>query len=99
VPCYTGPPQQADIEGARKEERHTREGRKISRKKDKEATVYGRKEVSVNDEDEESMEWRNNVRYLRMNWIDVTTECQVQFRIIRYWGSPVEIIRNPKEQH
>jgi hypothetical protein len=27
VPCHTGLPQQADIEGARKEERHTREGR------------------------------------------------------------------------
>jgi hypothetical protein len=29
--------------------------------------IYGREEVAINDEDEGSMEWRNNVRYLRMN--------------------------------
>jgi hypothetical protein len=43
------------------------------------------------------MGWRNNVRYLRMNSIDVMTECQVQLRIICYPGSLAEIIRNPKE--
>jgi hypothetical protein len=29
--------------------------------------VYGKEEVGVDDEDEGSMKWRNNVRYLRMN--------------------------------
>jgi hypothetical protein len=67
VPCQSGPPQHPDIEGARKDERHTREGRKVSRKQDKEVTMYGKEEVGVNDKGEGSMEWRNNVRYLRMN--------------------------------
>jgi hypothetical protein len=51
---------------------------------DKRVTVYGREEVSINDEDEGSIEWRNNIRYLRMNSIDIMTEYQVQFGIICY---------------
>jgi hypothetical protein len=35
-------------------------------------------EVSVNNEDKESMHEENSVRYLRMNWIYTITECQVQ---------------------
>jgi hypothetical protein len=46
---------------------HTKEGRKISREKDKVVAIYGKEEVSIADEDEGSMEWRNHVRYLRMN--------------------------------
>jgi hypothetical protein len=30
-------------------------------------TIYGRQEVSIDDEDKESMDEGNNVRYLRMN--------------------------------
>jgi CRISPR/Cas system-associated protein Cas5 (RAMP superfamily) len=35
-------------------------------------------EVDVDNENEESMDEGNNIRYLTMNWIDVMTECQVQ---------------------
>jgi hypothetical protein len=56
VPCQIGPPQQVDIEGAGKGERHTREGRKIFRSQDKKVTVYRKQEVGVDDEDEESMD-------------------------------------------
>jgi hypothetical protein len=60
--------------------------------------IYDREEVSI-DEDKESMDKGNNVRYLKINWIDVVTECQVQSRIICYQGSSAEMIRNPKEQY
>jgi ribulose bisphosphate carboxylase small subunit len=46
--------------------------------------VYGKEEVGVDDENEGSMDERNIVRYLRMNGIDITTECQVKSRIICY---------------
>jgi hypothetical protein len=36
------------------------------------------KEVGIDDEDKESIDEGNNIRYLRMNWIYTTTECQVQ---------------------
>jgi hypothetical protein len=61
--------------------------------------MYGKEEVGVDDENEGLMDEGNNVRYLRMNWIDITTECQVQLRIIYYQGSSAEMIRNPKEWH
>jgi hypothetical protein len=61
--------------------------------------VYRKEEVSVDDENEESMDERNNVRYLRMNWINIITECQVELRIICYRGSSAEIIRNLKDWH
>jgi hypothetical protein len=35
-------------------------------------------EVDVDNENEELMDEENSVRYLRMNWIYTTTECQVQ---------------------
>jgi hypothetical protein len=35
-------------------------------------------EVGIEDKDEESMDKENSVRYLRMNSIYTTTECQVQ---------------------
>jgi hypothetical protein len=35
-------------------------------------------EVGIEDEDKELIDEGNNVRYLRMNWIDNMTECQVQ---------------------
>jgi ribulose bisphosphate carboxylase small subunit len=46
--------------------------------------IYGREEVGIDDEDKELMDEGNNIRYVRMNSIDVTTECQVQSRIIYY---------------
>jgi hypothetical protein len=65
VPYQTGPPQQADIEGAGKEERYTWE--RYSYNKVEKVTIYGREEVSIDDEDKESMDEGNNIRYLRMN--------------------------------
>jgi hypothetical protein len=35
-------------------------------------------EVEVDNGDEESMDEENSVRYLTMNWMYATTECQVQ---------------------
>jgi hypothetical protein len=46
--------------------------------------VFGKEEVSVDDENEGSMDEGDNVRYSRMNGTDITTECQVQLRIICY---------------
>jgi hypothetical protein len=46
VPYYTGPPQQADIEGARKEERHTREEERYSYNKE-ERLLYIEERKSV----------------------------------------------------
>jgi hypothetical protein len=64
VPYHTGPPQQADIEGARmkkgtagKEERYLHD----------KVAIYEREEVGIDDEDEELMDEGNNVRYLRLN--------------------------------
>jgi hypothetical protein len=37
-------------------------------------------EVDVDNDNEESMDEGNSVRYLRMNWIYPTTECQVQIK-------------------
>jgi hypothetical protein len=101
---WTRTTQQANIEGAgtkwdgRREER-----RKVE---EEESAVYDRicyrqrlGKVGVEDEDKELMDEGNNVRYLRMNWIDDMTECQVQSRIICYQGSSAEMIRNPKEQY
>jgi hypothetical protein len=34
---------------------------------DREPAIEGKGEFSVGDEDEGSMDWRNNVRYLRMD--------------------------------
>jgi hypothetical protein len=85
--------------------RHRRgcEGRKAHKRRikdiDKGVAIYEKEEVGGDDEYEGSMDKGNNVRYWRMNWIDITTECQVQLRIIYYWGSPAEIIGNPKELH
>jgi hypothetical protein len=39
--------------------------------------MYGKEEVGIDYENEGSMNDGNNIRYLRMNWMDVTTECQV----------------------
>jgi hypothetical protein len=33
----------------------------------KKLTIYGKEEVGVDDEHKGSMDWKNNVRYLRMN--------------------------------
>jgi hypothetical protein len=38
-------------------------------------TIYGKEEVSMHDENDESMDDGNNVRYLRMNQIDIVIEC------------------------
>jgi hypothetical protein len=67
VPCRTRLPQQEDIEGAGKEERHTRERWKISIQGGRKVAVYGREEVRIDDEDKELIDEGNNVRYLRMN--------------------------------
>jgi hypothetical protein len=69
--CRAGIPQQANIEGAKiKGDGRIEEGRKIM-----EFAIYnqvhrdrpGMGEVGVEDEDKESIDEGNNVRYLRMN--------------------------------
>jgi hypothetical protein len=37
--------------------------------------MYRKEQVSIDGEDEGSIGKGNNVRYLRMNWIDIMTEC------------------------
>jgi hypothetical protein len=80
--CRARIPQQANIEGAG----IMWDGRREERRKIMEFTIYdwvccdrpGIAEVGVEDEDKELMDEGNNVRYLRINWIYTTTECQVQ---------------------
>jgi hypothetical protein len=43
-----------------------------------------KEEVSIDNKNEGSINKGNNVRYLRIYWIDIMTECQVQLRIIYY---------------
>jgi hypothetical protein len=80
--CQARIPQQANIEGAGiKWDRRREERGKII-----EFVIYdwvrhdrlGIGEVGVEDKDMELIDKGNNVRYLRMNWIDDMIECQVQ---------------------
>jgi hypothetical protein len=72
VSYHTGPPQQADLEGAgMKKDRRRKERGEVE---EEEFAVYKRvrhrcklEEVGIDDEDKESMDEGNNVRYLRMN--------------------------------
>jgi hypothetical protein len=54
------------------------------------------REVGIEDEDKESMDEGNNVRYLRMNWIYTTTECHVQIENHMLWRKLSGDDRNPE---
>jgi hypothetical protein len=83
VSYHTGLPEQADIEGAgMKKDRRREEKKWKSRRRSllyitESAVINYRQKLEkdgIDNEDKELIDKGNNVRYLRMNWIDYMTK-------------------------
>jgi hypothetical protein len=99
--CHITPddPNRQTYKGLGKKKGIRRKEERYSDNKTKRSPYMKKEHISIDVEDEGSMNCRNNVRFWRMNWIDVTTQCEVQLSIIYYGGSLAEMIRNPATWH